>query len=785
MVEVDELRSEIEALRARLGRLCEACLRINETLDVKTVLSEVVENARTLTEARYGIITVNDDSGSIPDCISSGFTPEQRQRLMDVEGAWELYGYLRDLPGPLKLRDLAEHLDAAGIPAEMPGELGESLAFLAVPMRHRGVQLGNFFLGAKEGGREFTGEDQEVLELFASHAATSIVNARRYRDELRAKADLEALVETAPVGVVVFDARTGEVLSVNREAHRIVEVLGTPGRSLNELLEVATLRRADGREISLEESPLVLALGAATTVRAEEIVVQVPDGRSVTTLVNVTPIRSESGEAESVVVTLQDMKPLEELERMRAEFLRMVSQELQVPLLSVKGCTASVLGSPSDPPSAEMRQFFRVIDEQADRMRGLIADLLDASRIETGTLSVDPEASAVAGLVEQARNAFVSAGGTNPLRIDLPADLPWVRADRQRITQVLGNLLSNASGQSPEGAPIRVEAERDGVYVEISVRCEGEGLSAEMLPHVFRKFFRTGGKDSSPAGTGIGLRLAICKGLVEAHGGRIRVESGHAGQGTRFAFTLPVAEVTADQAVAAAARGTSQGERRILVVDDDPQTLWHVRHTLEEAGYSAILTGDPADVPKLLEAKRPDLVVLDLMLPGTDGIELMDEIPALREVPVIFLSGYGEEETVARALEKGAADYVGKPFSPTELVARIQAALRSRTRRATGYALGELAITYEERRVTLAGRPLELTATEFNLLRELSVNAGKVLTYEVLLRRVWRRSDSSDFRRVRAFMTKLREKLGDDAASPTYIFTVHRVGYRMAKPDLE
>ena len=171
------------------------------------------------------------------------------------------------------------------------------------------------------------------------------------------------------------------------------------------------------------------------------------------------------------------------------------------------------------------------------------------------------------------------------------------------------------------------------------------------------------------------------------------------------------------------------------------------------------------------------------MLPGRDGIQLMEDTPAMRDLPVIFLSGYGEEETVARALEKGAVDYVGKPFSPTELVARIQAALRGRSGRDRLFALGELAIDYGERRVTLAGQPLELTATEYDLLRELAVNAGRVLTYEVLLRRVWRLSGPGDSRRVRAFMKKLRSKLGDDAARPTYIFTVHRVGYRMAKPD--
>ena len=130
---------------------------------------------------------------------------------------------------------------------------------------------------------------------------------------------------------------------------------------------------------------------------------------------------------------------------MRAEFLAMVSHELRAPLTSIKGSTATVLGASSPLHPAEMRQFFRIVDEQADLMRGLISELLDAGRIETGTLSVTPEPVAVAGLVDQARNTFLSGGGRHAVRIDLPLDLPRVMADRERIVQV----LNGAARQRP------------------------------------------------------------------------------------------------------------------------------------------------------------------------------------------------------------------------------------------------------------------------------------------------------------------------------------------------
>ena len=214
----------------------------------------------------------------------------------------------------------------------------------------------------------------------------------------------------------------------------------------------------------------------------------VPDGRSVTTLINATPICSEEGEVESFVVTLQDMKPLEEMERLRAEFLGMVSHELRTPLTSIRGSATGLLDAPSNLDPAEIRQFLRIIVDQADNMRDLIRDLLDVARLETGTLPVSPEAVDVAVLVDRARNTFLSGGGRSILEIDLAPDLPLVTADRRRIVQVIGNLLSNASRNSPDSSSIKVAAVRDGVHVAISVADEGRGIPADRLPHLFRKF---------------------------------------------------------------------------------------------------------------------------------------------------------------------------------------------------------------------------------------------------------------------------------------------------------
>ena len=287
-------------------------------------------------------------------------------------------------------------------------------------------------------------------------------------------------------------------------------------------------------------------------------------------------------------------------------------------------------------------------------------------------------------------------------------------------------------------------------------------------------------------GSGAGLGLAICKGIVEAHGGRIRADSAGEGPGARFTFTLPVAEESDAGAAASPARIAGDGRvvrdgsPLVLAVDDDPKDLLYVRGVLEDAGYGAVVTGDQEEVPGLLDRHQPDLVLLDLVLPGTDGIELMRSLPELADRPVIFLSAYGRDETIAKALETGAADYVVKPFSPTELVARIEAALRKRAGPTEPFRVGELAIDHDRRRVDLAGRPLDLTATEYDLLSALAARAGRVSTYEYLRRRVWRSRRGGNTRTIRVFVKNLRDKLGDDAQKPTYIFTESRVGYRLA-----
>ena len=504
----DERDLEIEALRERLSRLSEASLRINESLNLDRVLQGVLDSACALTGAVYGVILLLDEEQQVQDCLASGLTSEQAAQLWEMEDGKRLFQRISGLSHAVRVRDFQTFIGELGLPAlQPPVQVSTPLPFLIAPITYLGNLTGVIYLGDKASGQEFTSDDEETIVMFASQSALVIENARLYRDEQRARSDLEALVDTVPVGVLVFEAQTGIPTYVNRETRRISSKLASPEFTPEEVLRILTIRRAGSEDDAFKELPLTTMLRDAEMVRAEEIVISVPDGESVTTLVNATPIRSQDGEVESYVVTLQDMTPLQEVERLKAEFLGTVSHELRAPLSSIKGSAATLAGSWASLDPAELDLFFRIIEQEADRMSSLITDLLDVARIEAGSLSISPVPSEVAVLIDEARGTFRTSGGGNDFRIELPSDLPPVMADRRRIVQVMINLLSNAARYPPDAHLIHVTAETRGTHVAVSVSDQGQGIPADRLPHLFRKFSGAGENRGD-----YGLGLAICKG---------------------------------------------------------------------------------------------------------------------------------------------------------------------------------------------------------------------------------------------------------------------------------
>jgi two-component system alkaline phosphatase synthesis response regulator PhoP len=228
--------------------------------------------------------------------------------------------------------------------------------------------------------------------------------------------------------------------------------------------------------------------------------------------------------------------------------------------------------------------------------------------------------------------------------------------------------------------------------------------------------------------------------------------------------------------------------RTILVVDDEPGIAQIARDYLDRAGFRVLTTGDGSTALRLVRAERPSLLVLDLMLPGMDGLDVtraLRQDPATRTLPIIMLTARVEEADRLIGLELGADDYITKPFSPRELVARVRAVLRrSEGEAAPGGVLhlGGLSIDLERRAVRRDGEPVELTATEFDLLAVLAREPGRPFTRTQLLELVYDVSYVGYDRTVDAHIKNLRRKLEPDPHEPRYILTIYGVGYKFAEP---
>jgi len=222
---------------------------------------------------------------------------------------------------------------------------------------------------------------------------------------------------------------------------------------------------------------------------------------------------------------------------------------------------------------------------------------------------------------------------------------------------------------------------------------------------------------------------------------------------------------------------------RILIVDDELSIIKFLRANLEANGYKVLAAMDGAEALHTFEMELPDLVILDIMMPKMDGFEVCRQLREWSQVPIIMLSAKGDESDKVKCLDLGADDYITKPFGKDELIARVKAVLR-RTETAAptpttpSFTCGDLQVNFVRREVTVANNEVRLTPTEYTLLQEFVLNAGKVLTHTYLLNRVWGPEYRDEREYLHVFVRRLRAKLEPDPANPRYILTVPGVGYQ-------
>jgi PAS domain S-box-containing protein len=363
----------------------------------------------------------------------------------------------------------------------------------------------------------------------------------------------------------------------------------------------------------------------------------------------------------------RDITREREVDRMKTEFVSMVSHELRTPLTSIKGFTDLILDGDAGEVDEEQREYLEIVQKNADRLLGLINDLLDISRIESGRVHLKIEPVSLQEIVSLVVATMQPQLETKdqPLSVEIDPAATQVMGDRDKLVQVLTNLVSNAHKYSPAGRPIRIQVTRQDDFARVAVIDQGFGISAEDQAKLFTRFFRVENSLTREIG-GTGLGLNIVKSIVELHGGGISVVS-RPGEGSTFAFTVPLAKaeesVTEEPAegppatpepeeavpapTAATPAITPGGVRSVLVVEDDADIARLIERHLESAGYEVDVAASAEQALQILQWITPDLITLDLQLPGMDGFEFaarLAENPETRHIPVLALSVLQDEE---------------------------------------------------------------------------------------------------------------------------------------------
>lgn len=427
---------------------------------------------------------------------------------------------------------------------------------LMVPLTARGRTFGAItFVTTGESKRHLTLEEVAMAEELGRAAALAVDNARLYQQAQSERERFEVTLKSIGDAVIATDDE-GRITFINEIAQSMTgwtaaEAIGRP------VAEVFRIINEDSRQTV--ESPVDRVLREGVIIGlANHTLLLAKDGREIPIDDSGAPIRNGEQKTRGVVLVFRDITERKALEQEREELLRlehqarleaeeadqlklrflaMISHELRTPLTSIKGFSTTLLADDVQWSAEEQQEFIRVIVIEADRLTELIEQLLEISRMQSGTLRIEPQPTSVDQFISHARPQLERLATQHPLLFTIADDLPPVQIDQQRIMQVLDNLVENATKYSPLGTPIHIGVSQQDHFVQIDVADEGIGIPVEEREYVFEAFRQVERKEQAK---GSGLGLAICKGLVEAHGGQIWVQDTVSG--TTMSFTVPLAE---------------------------------------------------------------------------------------------------------------------------------------------------------------------------------------------------------------------------------------------------
>jgi signal transduction histidine kinase len=407
-------------------------------------------------------------------------------------------------------------------------------ACVRLPLLARGEVLGLLNIQSTE-RRRFTPADEELLTSIGHQIGIAIANAQLIEDAERRRATLDSVMLSLVDGLILVDRR-GKIAYVNPRTEVILDLPAETliGQGLDGIERILADKVSQGDQIIAE---IRAAAGFAREMPVVEIGLDGPPPK--TLQARFFPIHDAGGHHLGLGLVLRDITQEKELDQMKSQLLSTVSHELRTPLASIKGFATTLLREDVSWDELSRREFLAIIDEESDRLSELIGNLLDMSRIEAGTLRVEPEPIDLQPIIQETAKEFEMMTHDHRIVVELPGHMPPVQADARRARQVVRNLVENAVKYSPDGGLITISAETLAEAVLVNVADEGIGIEPQQLEHVFDRFYQVDNASTRKVG-GSGLGLSICRAIIEAHDGLIWVDS-QPGDGSTFHFTLPLA----------------------------------------------------------------------------------------------------------------------------------------------------------------------------------------------------------------------------------------------------
>jgi PAS domain S-box-containing protein len=494
------------------------------------------------------------------------------------------------------------------------------------------------------------------------------ISARRQAEEARTR--LAAVVESSD-DAILTKTLDGILTSWNPGAQRIF------GYTADEVLgKSVTVLIPD--DLLDEEASILGRLRRGERIDHYSTVRRRKDGSLIHVSLTVSPIKDASGHivgaskiARDVTAQKRAEDALRETDQRKDQFLATLAHELRNPLAPIR--QAAVISKAPSATDAQKRWSHDVISRQVHHMSLLLDDLLDISRVTRGTLELRVEmtdlAAVVDAAIETARPAIDAKG--HAFSAELPAEPLHFAADPLRLAQVLSNLLTNAAKYTDPGGEIRLRASADDESVTIEVSDTGVGLAPEMLRRVFEMFSQVkSAQDRSEGGLGIGL--ALTKGLVELHGGTVEARSVGVGQGSQFVVRLPRRSVTVGKGAAAMPSPSRLvTKRRVLIADDNRDAAESLALLLSMEGHQVTVVHDGREALRVLQTEMPEVALLDIGMPELTGYEVARQVrqgSLGREITLIAVTGWGQGTDKARALAAGFNHHFTKPVEPELLL---------------------------------------------------------------------------------------------------------------------